>query len=142
MTKFLNYTTGVPVERSLQQIQKCLVAHGAASIIVNYQDRDPTSLSFMVDTEHGRMPFRLPANVAAVRRIMLENRLPGYTVEVQPARVAWRVLKDWVEAQMAIIESGMAPPEEVFLPYLVAEGNKTLFQVMQSRGFLLEEGKA
>ncbi len=142
MVKFLNYTTSVPVDRSVQQIQKILVAHGATSIIINYEGELPASLSFMVGTQYGSMPFRLPANVAGVRNIMVDNRLPGYTKASQPHRVAWRVLKDWVEAQMAIIEAGMAPPEEVFLPYLVTADDTTLFQVMKDRRFLLGDGKS
>ena len=33
----------------------------------------------------------------------------------QAYRVAWRNILDWVEAQMALLEIGMAKMEEVFL---------------------------
>ena len=71
---------------------------------------------------------------------MWRDHLPGYKKDGQPARVAWRILKDWVEAQMAIIEAEMASIEEVFLPYLL-RGDHTLYQEIENRGFLLLEGK-
>lgn len=138
----LNYSTSVPVSRTIAQIQDNLVAHGARVIMINYnKDREPESLSFIVLSQNGELPFRLPANVKAVENIMERDRLPGYRKEGQAVRVAWRILKDWVEAQMAIIEAEMASLEEVFLPYLLAKDNQTLYQVMANRGFLLPPGR-
>jgi hypothetical protein len=138
----LNYTTSVSVDRTISQIQGILVAHGARAIMINYNaNREPESLSFVVPTAQGELPFRLPANVKAVEQIMFQERLAGYRKEGQPARVGWRILKDWVEAQMAIIEARMVTMEEVFLPYLIGKSNRTLYQVMQDSGFYLPEGK-
>ncbi len=47
------------------------------------------------------------------------------------ARVAWRIIKDWVAAQLAIVESGMVEIAEVFLPYQLVADDKTVFDVMQ-----------
>jgi len=138
----LNYSTEVPVNRTLSQIQGNLVAHGARAIMINYtKNQEPESMSFIVPSPNGELPFRLPANIQAVRNIMQRDRLPGYTKEGQAARVAWRILKDWVKAQMAIIEAEMVSIEEVFLPYLLAKDNQTLYQVMANRGFLLPPGR-
>jgi len=138
----LNYSTSIPVNRSISEIQGKLVAHGARAIMVNYNnDQVAESLSFIVPGKEGELPFRLPANIKAVETIMRRDRLPGYTREGQAARVAWRILKDWIEAQMAIIEAEMVSIEEVFLPYLLANDNQTLFQVMKNRGFLLPPGR-
>ena len=58
----LNYTTSVPVHRTISQIQGILVSHGARSIMINYSDdQEPESLSFLVRTKQGDLPFRLPA---------------------------------------------------------------------------------
>jgi len=137
----LNYTTSVPVSRTISQIQGNLVAHGARSIMINYNDtREPESLSFIVPSPSGELSFRLPANIKAVAEVMERDRLPGYRKDGQPARVAWRILKDWVEAQMAVIEAEMASLEEVFLPYLLAKDDQTLYQLMSHSGFLLPRG--
>jgi len=110
--------------------------------MINYNNvQEPEGLSFIVPSATRELPFRLPANIKAVEKVMNRDRLPGYRKEGQPARVAWRILKDWIEAQMAIIDAEMVSLEEVFLPYLLAKDNQTLYQVMSNRGFLLLPGK-
>jgi hypothetical protein len=59
----------------------------------------------------------------------------------QVYRVAWRNILDWVLAQMALMEIGMAKIEEVFLPYMQDREGMTLFEQMEQRGFLLDSGK-
>lgn len=51
----------------------------------------------------------------------------------QAERVAWRILKDWVAAQMAILESEMVQMDEVFLPYMVNDSGQTLFQCYKNK---------
>lgn len=150
-----NYTTEVPAARSIMQIQGNLVAHGATSIMVDYgPDRQPASISFIVPTVHGELPFRLPGNVKSVEKILLEMRArppeewhQDYDkvidrIKKQAARVAWRIIKDWVDSQLAIIETEMVTIEQVFLPYLLTkDGKRTLYDAMVDRHFLLSEGK-
>ena len=48
----------------------------------------------------------------------------------QARRVAWRILKDWVAAQLAIVEAEQAQMAEVFLPYAVeSQTGQTMFQL-------------
>jgi hypothetical protein len=47
--------------------------------------------------------------------------------------VAWRIIKDWVEAQMAILESQMVQMEEIFLPYMVNRQGQTFFEAYQKK---------
>lgn len=61
-------------------------------------------------------------------------------IRQQAQRVAWRILKTWVQAQMAIIETGMVSAEEVFLPYIMIEGT-SMFEALKGRRFLLPEGR-
>lgn len=39
--------------------------------------------------------------------------------------------RDWIMAQMAIIEAGQVEMEEVFFPYLTDRNGKTLYQLYQ-----------
>lgn len=55
----------------------------------------------------------------------------------QAERVAWRIVKDWVEAQMAILESEMVQMDEIFLPYMVDNNGQTLFQAYRSNQLML-----
>jgi hypothetical protein len=39
----------------------------------------------------------------------------------QAERVAWRIVKDWLEAQMAIVVTNQAEMAQVFLSYVIAD---------------------
>ena len=53
----------------------------------------------------------------------------------------WRITKDWVEAQMAIVEVRMASLEQVFLPYIIAKQGQTVYEVWREQQGLLEAPK-
>lgn len=115
----LNYTTKVPVERSVQEIQKILVKAGATATMLQYANGQPSSIAFKIDAKPGSISFLLPSNPDGVLRVMRKGKGGKVTPEqaAQASRVAWRILKDWIEAQMAIINAEMATPLQVFLPY-------------------------
>ena len=59
----------------------------------------------------------------------------------QAVRTAWRIVKDWVEAQMALVETQMVSTQDVFLPYAVMQDGRTLAErVRESPQFLLGGG--
>lgn len=59
----------------------------------------------------------------------------------QAERVAWRIIKDWIEAQMAIIEAQLASMDEVFFPYMLdSAGQKTLYEAYCERQLLIGDG--
>lgn len=141
----LNYTTSVEAIKTVGQIQGILVAHGARSIFLNYDDGGYLkSLSFIVPTPEGDLPVRLPVDVDAVQKIMTRQGIPRRLQnKPQAVRVAWRITKDWVEAQMAILEAHMVKMEQIFLPYIIVKDNKTLFQSFEEqRGFFLTQGES
>ena len=59
----------------------------------------------------------------------------------QAERVAWRIVKDWVEAQMAILESEMVQMDEIFLPYMVNDNGQTLFEAYRRNQLMIPEGE-
>ncbi len=51
-------------------------------------------------------------------------------------RVAWRQLLRWTQAQVAMIQTGMVQPGEVFLAYMFDPGkSQTLFESMMETQF-------
>ena len=138
-----NYTTSVEAIKTVGEIQGILVAHGARSILMNYDENGSVeSLSFIVKTPYGDMPIRLPVNPRAVLKVLEEQGLPPrYANYPQAVRIAWRILKDWVRAQMAILETEMVTMEQIFLPYMVTKNDKTLYEAMVDKKFFLTEGK-
>lgn len=137
-----NYTTGINFMKSIGEIQGCLVAHSARAIMINYgKDGIPDSLSFSIETSNRQMGFRLPSNINGVLMAMEKQGLSArYTNRDHAARVAWRIVKDWILAQMAILEAEMVSIEEIFLPYMLTDGNQTLYQRMLDKGFPQIEG--
>jgi len=154
MSPLANYTTEVSAIKSAGEIQGMLVAHKAKEILVEYgEDGEPIGLSFVIKTPKGELPFTLPANITRVEAVLIKQRsyMPekwyqsyGPTMQKiheQAVRVGWRILRDWVRAQMAILETEMVRLEQIFLPYLVTPSGKSLFEAMDDKGFYLTEGK-
>lgn len=146
--KLLNYTTQVPAERSIAEIQKKLVGHGAREILVKYSGAgEPASIMFIIPLKEDKgAPFRLPANIEKVEAKLLSMRARPWNadkaaIHSQAMRVGWRIIKDWVEAQLAIIDTDMVTLREVFLPYMLLDEENTVYQVMEKKGYFLGEGK-
>lgn len=55
----------------------------------------------------------------------------------QARRVAWRQLYRWVQAQVALIQTGMVKTQEVFMPYLRTSTGQTVYELAEQRGFKL-----
>lgn len=134
----LNYTTKVDVYTTIGAIQGCLVKHGARKIMQDYDaEGKPQALCFAIDTKFGTRGIKLPANVDAVHRVLTNQKVK--CDREQAERVAWRILKDWVEAQMAILESQMVEMDEIFLPYMIAKDGSTTYELYKSNQLLLGE---
>lgn len=141
----LNYTTGIPVEKTVSEIQKCLVAHGARGILCEYDGAgEIEALSFKIQIEENVMSFRLPSDWRPVLQILnADKRVPRHKkTNEQAARTAWRIIKDWVEAQMAIVETKMVKVEQVFLPYAMNKKGQTFYDIVKENPqFLLPAGE-
>lgn len=97
----LNYTTKIDIFTTLGQIQGMLVKHGAKKILQEYDSAGHVeAVSFVIDTPIGMQAIRLPAKVDAVQKVLLKQKVKAERDQAE--RVAWRIIKDWVEAQMAI----------------------------------------
>jgi len=140
MTKIANYSTTVSSLKSIGEIQGILVAHKAKHILMDYDNEEPTALSFIVDTPYGEMPFRLSANIDRVQAVLNKQRVRTRVEREMASRVAWRILKDWVRAQMARLDTEMVSIDEIFLPYMQTKNGKTLYEVMLERHLELPEG--
>lgn len=140
----LNYTTKIDADKTIGQISKMLAKAGATAIMTNYDDAgNITSLSFKLKFERNsdqQLAFTLPTDWKPVQEVLRKQRVNSN--EDQARRVAWRITKDWVEAQLAIIETKMVTTAQVFLPYAVTtEGNTLYEQIANSPGILIGDGR-
>lgn len=137
-----NYSTTVEAIKTVGEIQGILVGHGARQILMNYtKDGAIESLSFIVETPYGEMPVKLPVDVEAMIKVLEKQRVPPrYCNRSQAVRIAWRILKDWVRAQMAILETEMVRMEQIFLPYAITKDGKTVYETLAASKFKMIEG--
>lgn len=126
----LNYTTTISAAKTATEVGAILVKAKVASTSTHYDaNGDPEGVSFTLNTPHGPREFRLPVNVDGVYAVMKADKsLSGrHREREQSVRVAWRIAKDWVEAQVALVQAGMVTIDEVMLPYLVGVNGQTLY---------------
>lgn len=133
----LNYTTKIDVHTTLGEIQAILVKHGAKKIMQDYDDNcHIAALTFLIQTPVGPRSIRLPANVDAVYAVLQQQKVKCDFAQAE--RVAWRIVKDWTEAQMAILESAMVQMDQIFLPYMVNDHGQTFFDAYRNNQLSLE----
>jgi hypothetical protein len=140
-----NYTTETPASRSIQEIQDALVKHGASGVLFEYEHGTGriAALKFklLVGTED--VGFALPVDWQKFKAVLVEQRvLTGKTKnnDDRAYRTAWRCIRDWVLAQMALYETQMVDLPQVFLPYAITkDGVSTLYDRVL-KGNLLGSG--
>lgn len=131
----LNYTTAIAADKTAGEIQSMLVKAGAKAIMTEYEEGQLVALRFIVPTQFGDRPFRLPADSRPVLHVLERQAHKGqvawrYVEDEQAVRVAWRIVKSWLEAQLALIETEMVAFEQVMLPYMSVDGERTLYELM------------
>jgi len=142
----LNYTTTVSVSKTVGEMHGILVQAGARHILSEYSAMGaPVALAFTSETPFGPRQFSLPADTKRVLAVMRRERIaPRYCNPEQAERVAWRILKDWLEAQLALIKVEMVTLDTVMLPYMKDErSGRTVYDLyVESQQLELEAGNA
>lgn len=142
----LNYTTKVDSFKTISEIQRLLTKAGASAIMTeNDGSGYITALSFRIKFERDseqEISFKLPTDWRPVLEVMKQDRRVPRTLKTQEQalRVAWRITKDWIEAQVAFIETNMVTTAQVFLPYAVTNKGETLWNHLASNPQLLLGG--
>ena len=75
--------------------------------------------------------------------ILISQRKEGWKKVYTPQakRIAWRQILRWVEAQLALVETGMVKIQEVFIPYMLMDKGKTLYEKLEETQFKMLEHK-
>ena len=134
-----NYTTKVPAVQTVGEIQGILAAHGARKVMMDYAENGKvTAVTFALDCCGSLHGFRLEARPDGVKAVMAKERTK--CDDEQAERIAWRNLKDWIAAQVALVETEQATMDELFFPKLVDRNEKTLYEVFQTGQLMLGDG--
>jgi hypothetical protein len=127
----LNYTTTVSAGQTAAQVQAMLGRAGAETVATTYDRGRATGVSFVLSTpELGRTGYVLPIRVDGVRKALVRDAPPRYRTPEQAERVAWRIAKDWLEAQLALVAAGLADLPEVMLPYQLTSSGQTVYRTL------------
>ena len=144
-----NFSTEIPVVRTIAEIEKMLTKYGATHILKEYDDEgDPMMLVFAIMTQHGKMGIRLPIHpdkiISVFKKQVSNGLLPrkywdGEWAHKQAQRVGWRIIKDWLDAQITLLNIEMVKIEEIFLPYIYNEKlDMTVYEMLEKGKFNLE----
>lgn len=131
----LNYTTTIAVEKTMGEINAALARRGVTRISTLYDENGVAAgLGFTMRTDYGFRDFELPVRTEGVLAAMKADPTvkPGQKTQAQAARVAWRIAKDWLEAQSALIDAQLATLDEVMMPYMVDATGQTMYSVYRS----------
>lgn len=140
----LNYTTSIAPTKTVMEIQAILAKHGASAILTEFDTEGfIVALSFKITVNGNDIGFKLPTNWQPVQKVLQNDRKVSRSQATpeQALRVAWRITKDWVEAQMAMIDTQMVTVQQVFLPYMVNQQGQTVYEMFENNpSFLLSAG--
>lgn len=130
-------TTQIAPEKTAMEISSLLSKFGANQILTSYERGETVGLSFMIEKNGVRIPFRLPVKWGPVLRAMQDDKkTPRHLcTREQAIRTAWRLVYRWVQAQLALVEAGAVELEEVFLPYAETNNGMTVFELYQGNQF-------
>lgn len=142
MATIKNASTHTDYWKSLGEIHQILVRAGADHISTRNENGIPVGMSFSITIDNFPINFILPVEIDGLAEI-LKNSKAGRELrgarnfDDKVLRVGWRIVKDWVDAQIAFIEARKAADRlrslaTAFLPYAVNEQGVTLAQKLLS----------
>lgn len=122
--------------KTLSEIHMALSRGGATHVSVRNEGSAPVGISFSIEIDHFPLNFVLPCQVTGIKDILKGSkegrRLKGANdFDDKVLRVGWRIIKDWVDAQIAFIDAQKAEDRmralaTVFLPYATNVHGETL----------------
>lgn len=137
-----NYTTKIDAVQTVGEIQGLLAGHGARKVMMDYSDQGRVeAVTFGLILNGNMAGFKIDARPEGVMAVMKKDGVRCDAAQAE--RIAWRNVKDWIAAQLALVETEQATMEQVFLPYLLDSAEKTLYEKVLESGFvpaLLESG--
>ena len=151
-----NYTSNVPVSQTIDRIEQVLIRCGVSGITKEYigVNGEIWAVQFQIEAPSGKITIRLPADKGKALDALWLDYVAGEKLNEkgdalhwnnrkkkkradfadQAARTAWKIVQDWIEVQMSMIQMKQADTLQVFLPY-VFDGKRTYYQALQESNF-------
>ena len=126
-TLYMETTKKEPEETSAE-IAKLLKNYGLTKFMHDYHDGEIVGCIFSIQVKNKEIPIKLPVRWEPLWIIAQRGETKYAKDENQCRRIAWRQSLRWIESQLAFIDSGSVEMTEIFLPYMMINKNKTLYQ--------------
>ena len=141
----LNYTTSISATKTISQIMDILANAGARHIMIDYVEIPPLAeaLTFVMDINGEPISFRLVCRWRKIQHILENDKRVAkkFRTPEHSLKVGWRIIKVWVEAQMALIEADQAELPQLFLPHAVGKDGRTLYEHVLEGNMLIGPGE-
>jgi hypothetical protein len=153
-----NYTSNVPVNQTIYRIEQVLIKCSALGIMKEYTGTagQISAITFQIESPAGKITIRLPADKEKALDALWLDYADGDKLNekgdalndwhgrkkkkradfaAQAARTAWKIIQDWIEVQMSMVQMKQADTLQVFLPY-VYNGKQTYYQSLRESNFV------
>lgn len=122
----------------LDQIQKSLIRVKATDVSYKFDGTGRiVGMKFGLDINGKNVGFLLPVNMGKVAVVLKREGNTRHSDDDYVYRVSWACMRDWVIAQLTLLETEMAEPLQVFLPYAYDKNGKTLYESVLDSNLLL-----
>lgn len=130
MVTIKNESTTIAAEKTVGEVIGLLTRRGVLSVNTEFTEAGKLAgLSFVMRTDYGPRMYKLPVHAEGVRRVLQANGAPpARRTPEHAAKVAWRIAKEWLEVQMALVDAGLARLDEVMMPYMLTD-ERTMYEV-------------
>lgn len=139
--KIKNYTSSMPIERSVQLLERELVQCGAVNIQKIYKNGKIEKIMFQIDDPKSSghlVPICLPVRVDEYRRFLASQGVGCNPLQAE--RTAWKSLLELTMIQLDFVKMKRVELLEIFLPY-VWRGDQTYYHELKNGKFLALENK-
>jgi hypothetical protein len=126
-----NVHTGVSAIKTIAEIEECLGQMGATGILKSMDKGENrvhvTAVIFQMSLNDRNYRYRLPMEIEKARSVikeMVELKIIPYKFSQEPLcteraeMVGWRIVKDWIYAQLSLSKMNLADSLQIFLPFL------------------------
>ena len=136
-----NYRSRVSAHQSISEIQAALVSHGALGVRYEFEGAGKVAgVAFRLMVGKQPVEFALPVNWRLFQAVLKKQGVRESHDEDYVYRVAWRNIRDWVLAQLALHETAMVELPQVFLPFALSREGRTLYEAAKTSPLLLGDG--
>lgn len=134
------YTSDVEPSKTVGEIQHILAEAGARRVAVTYDEGGEVTIEFQLEIAGRMTSFRLAPEVENMHRALQddEDATGKRQTYDQAERTSWRLLKEWLQMQLAFDAADQASLDQLLLGYGITPSGETIYERLVDEHRLLE----